>query len=701
MAGEKTIQDDSLRVRPGGIRDRGSGQPLRVRPRPATFIGQVHQAVRRAGGNPNRLAGKGKGNGRFNARGRGAKIAAQLKGRNGWSRSLSGVRTRSRRVTVKARIVKLNPQRGARRGRQFVSANAVDAHLRYLERDGVSRDDEKGHVYSAEQDVEDGRAFLERGREDRHQFRFIVSAEDGVELADLRETTRDLMQQMESDLDTKLDWVAVDHHNTGHPHTHILLRGVIDDGKILNIAGDYIAHGIRERASEIVTLELGRQSELDVSRQLQTEVHAERFTRLDRMLIAEQEASSEFADLRPDKDMRETMRRNRALLIDRARQLERLGLASEVTPGRWTISPYAEERLRALGTRNDVIKTMHRALDAAGIADRHGAERYSIHGAQLDRPIAGRVLAKEMGADELGERIGIVVDGIDGRIHHLEVGAAQADKIARGMIVAARPPPTEPRTADRNILAVTDANGVYRPSGHLDVARAQATELRSDPEMFVKAHIRRLEALRRAGIVERAHDDHWKIPADLPERGLAYDRKRHGRTPRLETLSSIPLDRQVAHDGATWLDRRLVAGSRSDLAGHGFGADVQVAMDRRKRALVEMDYVVDRGHGRIRFPRDLLQRLERRDIGRVGRALAAEHGRQWQPVKTGETIAGQLVGSTQLASGRFAMIDDGLGFSLVPWSQPLEKQLGRYISGVPMPGGGIDWTFGRKRGLGI
>ena len=217
------------------------------------------------------------------------------------------MRTRARRVAVKARVVKLNPQRGAARGRQFVSAKAVDAHLRYLQRDGVTKDGEKGQVYSAERDVEDGRAFVERGREDRHQFRFIVSAEDGVELSDPRATTRDLMKQMEADLGTKLDWIAVDHHNTGHPHTHIIVRGVTDDGKTLNIAGDYIAHGIRERASEIVTRELGRQTELEVTRSLEREVDADRFTRLDRMLIAEQRSRNEFADLRPDRDMLDTL----------------------------------------------------------------------------------------------------------------------------------------------------------------------------------------------------------------------------------------------------------------------------------------------------------------------------------------------------------------------------------------------------------
>src|ERR1700674_2065835 len=195
--------EDNFHIRPGKVRDRGGGQITEhrggvARGRPTSFVGEVHRAIRRAGGNPNRDPHNGKGGGRFNARGRGAAAALSLKDRSAWSRDGSGARTRARRVAVKARVVKLNPQRGAARGRQFVSAKAVDAHLRYLERDGVTKDGEKGQVYSAERDVEDGRSFVERGREDRHQFRFIVSAEDGVELADPRETTRDLMKRMEA-----------------------------------------------------------------------------------------------------------------------------------------------------------------------------------------------------------------------------------------------------------------------------------------------------------------------------------------------------------------------------------------------------------------------------------------------------------------------------------------------------------------------
>ncbi|MER9838455.1 hypothetical protein NKJ28_26335 [Mesorhizobium sp. M0145] len=246
---------DQFQVRTG--RTRRSGAPVNSRTLP--FVRQVEIAIRKQGGNPYRLgasSGAGKGSGRFNARGRGGKLAAELpRDGGGWKQDGNGVRFRSRRVVVKARVVKL-PGRGkgtTGRGQKFVTTSkAVDAHLRYLQRDGVTRDGEKGRVYSAVDDEADAKAFVERGRGDRHQFRFIVAPEDAAEMEDLRSFTRDLMRQIETDLNTRLDWIAVDHHNTGHPHTHILVRGVTDDSKILNIAGDYIAHGIRHRASELV-----------------------------------------------------------------------------------------------------------------------------------------------------------------------------------------------------------------------------------------------------------------------------------------------------------------------------------------------------------------------------------------------------------------------------------------------------------------
>ena len=597
--------------------------------------------------------------------------------------------------------MKLNPQFGSVRGRQFVSAKAVDAHLRYLQRDGVTKDGERGQVYSANQDVEDGKAFVERGREDRHQFRFIVSAEEGVDLSDHRVTTRDLMEKMEADLGTRLDWIAVDHHNTGHPHTHIIVRGVTDDGKTLNIAGDYIAYGIRERASEVVTRELGRQTEQDVSRGLEREVDADRFTRLDRMLLAEQRSRSEFADLRPDQDMLESPRLNRALLIQRARKLERMGLAAEVEPGRWTVSPETESVLRELGERGDIIKTMHRALDREGLAHARSIAGYVLHREEMTEQIVGRVLDKGLAGDEMGERVRLVVDGVDGRVHHLEMDPARAEDIQRGMIVAVGPGEAGPRASDRNILAVAGTERIYRPATHLEQAVGTVERLGGDPAAYVRSHVRRLEALRRAGHVERIDADHWRIPADLAERGQAYDLARGGAAGRVTVLSATGLEQQVSHDGATWLDRELASHQRTVLSDDGFGRDVTAAMAKRRQWLADKGYATDVGDGRIRISRDLVQRLEARDVERTGRVLAAERGRAWQPPMPGTHVAGTLVGSTQLASGRFAMIDDGLGFSLVPWRPALEQHVGRVVSGVALPGGDVSWSLGRRRGLGL
>src|SRR3546814_6344897 len=103
-------------------------------------------------------------------------------------------------------------------------------------------------LYGPDRDQVDGKAFLERADGDRHQFRFIVAPEDGAEYDELKPMIRRLMSQVEQDLDTTLDWVAVDHFNTGHPHSHIMLRGVDDRRKNLIIAREYMSHGLRERA---------------------------------------------------------------------------------------------------------------------------------------------------------------------------------------------------------------------------------------------------------------------------------------------------------------------------------------------------------------------------------------------------------------------------------------------------------------------
>jgi len=328
------------------------------------------------------------------------------------------------------------------------------AHLRYIQRDGTSRDGERGRLYSATQDRTNGDAFLDRGKDDRHRFRVIVSPEDAG-LGDLTGFTRDLIGKIEADLGTKLDWVAVNHFNTGHPHIHVIINGRDELDEDLVINGDYIAHGIRERASELMTLELGPVTAIEQRRKLAAEIDQDRFTRIDRALIAE--AGEGRLDLRhAPADPRGVS--DRALRLARLGKLERMALATEPAPGRWQLSEKLEPTLRELGERGDIIKTMHRALQAEGLA--RDPASFRIHDSAPATPVAGRVVDKHL-SDELGENLTLIIDGVDGRIHHVRgFDPAGIEDISIGGIVEVGSAEVGCRPADRAIAGVAE-NGVY------------------------------------------------------------------------------------------------------------------------------------------------------------------------------------------------------------------------------------------------
>ncbi len=619
-------------------------------------------------------------------RGRGAAFArGRAASPRGWSQAQPG----ARRIVVKARYVRMR-----------AGSRAATVHLRYLQRDGVTRDGSPGRLYSATSDRADGSAFLDRAEGDPRQFRLIVAAEDGAELSDLRAFTRDLMRQVERDLGTGLDWVAVDHFNTAHPHTHIVIRGVDEAGKNLVIAGAYLAHGIRERASELVTIELGPESTVERQGKLVREIDQERLTRIDRALLREAgDAASGVIDLRaaagePRSDF------DRQLRISRLQALERLGLADEIATGRWRLVPRMEETLRALGEREDIIKTMHRALT------RHGAERsaeqFAIHDLRepLTAPIIGRLLGRGLGGDELGDRVHLIVDGIDGRVHYVELPAAGADAANTpiGAIVELAAERGAPRAADRNIADLAHQNdGIYRPADHLSTARADPGI--ADPAAYVDAHVRRLEALRRAGVVQRLDADHWRIPADLEQRAARHDTGR-SQTPSLRALSVLDLEAQIRGDGATWLDHQLLARDPMPVAQSGFGLEVESALEHRRRHHLTHGDARRDADGRVRYRRDLLATLERRELGRVGAGLAATRAVSFRMAAPGETIRGTYREAIPLASGRYALVENAQEFTLVPWRPVIERNLGREVVGL-VTDGGISWQLGRGRGLDV
>ena len=155
----------------------------------------------------------------------------------------------------------------------------------------------------------------------------------------------------------------------------------------------------------------------------------------------------------------------------------------------------------------------------------------------------------------------------------------------------------------------------------------------------------------------------------------------------------------MAAEGATWLDRRLVSRDPAELSRAGFGSEVRAALDRRIDTLAEQG-LARRDGDKVTIGRNLIGTLRNQELDSVGRRLASETGQAHLPAETGDRVSGLYRRRLSLASGRFAMIDNGLGFQLVPWIPSLERELGRQVNGVAGPGG-VEWSFGRKRDLSL
>jgi type IV secretory pathway VirD2 relaxase len=633
----------------------------------SAFLRDVAQTVARAGGRKHALSRRPGQLGRI---GRGAGVGRVLGARDRYAAF------RQRRVIVKTRLIKVA-------GRGTASARA---HLRYLQRDGVTREGLPGDLYDAAHDRADGDAFLGRGEGDRHQFRFIVAAEDAIEYADLKDFTRRLMQQMEQDLGSKLDWVAVDHYNTGHPHTHVVLRGKDDRHQDLIIAREYLSHGMRERAAEIISLDLGPRSDREIEARLRAEVEQERFTSLDRALLRD---VGEQGLLRSGTTVGDASQQT--VRAGRLHKLRHLGLAQEVGPGQWKLASDLEPVLRRLGERGDIIKTLHHELARQGLA--RSAADYIIYEPAEDNAqrLVGRVVARGL-SDELNDRRYVIVDDVDGRTHYVDIGqAGDTEPMPAGSIVAIEPKRAEPRAVDRTVAEIAAAHdGRYSVDLHVH----------HDPtarEAFAQAHVRRLEAMRRAGVdVKRETDGTWIIAPDHLERAAAFERAQARRAPVvIETLSTMPLERLAVAEGASWLDRELVADAPTITRDTGFGREVREVLARRRQWLIEQE-LARAEQDRVIYRANLLGLLRQRELMRVGAQLSSEFGRPYAETQPSERIEGTYRRRVDLVSGRFALIDKGRQFTLVPWRPVLDPHLGKEVSGVER-GEAISWTIGRRQ----
>lgn len=290
------------------------------------------------------------------------------------------------------------------------------AHGRYLARDSATLADTKEDVmkeagFNTERERVDVASELERWQSshDPLLWKIIVSPEFG-ERADLQKLTRDLVKEMEIDLGTPLEWVAVAHHNTGHPHVHIAIRGVRSNGEKLQLNRDFIQHGIRSLAEDLCSRQLGYRTQLDAQEAERREVTEHRFTLLDRSITRAARGTDpdHFVFQRsphaPQPHAQHT--------VGRLRFLESMGLATMSGPDTWQVQRDFESVLRAIQRANDRQRTL---ADHGLLPSDPRLPIRSLDWEDHPNGVQGRILVH--GQDESSGRGYLMLEGTDAIIH--------------------------------------------------------------------------------------------------------------------------------------------------------------------------------------------------------------------------------------------------------------------------------------------
>ncbi len=598
----------------------------------------------------------------------------------------------SQRVIIKARVVVHAKAAGG--------AGAMMRHTLYVERDGAGRDGDAVQVFDREADKADGAGFVERCEGDRHHFRVIVAPEFGGQIESLRDYTRELMRRVEADLSTRIDWIAAEHHDTGRPHVHLLMRGVREDGRDLVIPRAYVSHGFRGRAEGLATELIGPRLEQGLSHQLEQRAERAadlvRSTDLDRVLReCARDGEVAVRDL-PDGPARDP-------LVRRLNRLEDWGLAQRAEPGLWRLDDELEAKLIRLGDKRERERATARLLarEQRRLEPERTRELEQAHSSQ---PVQGRLLGfEQMGSDARGPYL-IGVDGIDGKLWTARVARVEdlraLNGVERGAIVSLERAQPDLKPSDRTIWEIAADNGL-----HYSRAIHQA-ERPSDRPAFIQAHERRLEALRMEGIVERASDGSFRIPRDYRARVLARESMGARESARVTLLDPHPLEKQTGYCGPTWLDR--VAGGSAgkvELQMEGFGRQAAEAWKQRETTLASMRLGEIRADGfhsvegwkdllANRESHDLLLRIER-DTGLVAHVAG-----------DGARVQGLFTGRIHMAEQSFAVVVQDRTIALAPWRPEMDRALNQYVSGR-VDGGRFDFNYGKeaekalRRGLGI
>jgi len=529
-------------------------------------------------------------------------------------------------------------------------------------------------------------SFRDRCKDDRHHFRFVVSPEDAEQMADLKAYTRELVSRMEGDLGTKLDWIAVDHYDTAQPHTHLLVRGVRDDGKDLVIPREYISRGMRERAQEIASLELGPQSELEKRAKLARTIDAQHKTDLDKMI--DRARDGETLDLRKPVPPLQLWRKQ--LIARRIKTLRQMGLAEYEGRGQWHIQSDFTQTLTKMGEQNDFIKTLHRTFGERSASMRLGVNAI-FDPANFARGAQSGIVKSFGRPDDTREGGFVVIENLKGQPLYAKVEEDElfgSLKLGQAVTLAVYDP--EPKPSDINIKAHAENRGGVFSFVHVYLEEGNSEE-------YTKAHERRLEALGRENIVSKNKDGAWDIPDDYLDRVRDYHKRIAKTLPApLSRDSTLTISQMETARGATWLDTQL---KRGTFEADGTSKELLDAAANRRAALNQMGFAI---RDQDRLFQLSFNELKAMDFKEAGELQSQSLGKAFVSSTGASHIEGVFSKTIERPSGKFAVIEKSREFTLVPWRPIMERRRGQSIIGRASRGGGISWDVRerqRDRGL--
>jgi hypothetical protein len=461
------------------------------------------------------------------------------------------------------------------------------------------------------------------------------------------------MRRVERDLGRPIEWAAVNHHDTEHPHAHVVVRGVDLQGRPLRIDRAYIARGLRWSAQELATEMLGPRLEREVRRSWEREVTQERFTSLDRDIArAAVDRHFDVAGVTPRPGAPEP-----DVLLRRLERLRDFGLAQRSTNGTWVLGERWDASLRERGERGGILKQMHRAMSGVDPERLHllrpGQGLPDGRGGVEERPVLGRVARVGL-LDEHKGAFYALVETPRGQAFHVPIGARAGDSLRAGDVVSLqtrRLPAVQP--VDRQIAEVARSQGgVFAIAENLG------------PAADGKTAAGRLRALQRQGVVAAQGPRAWHVPGDFLERLEAMDREAPPRYRLSIQPSRLSLAAQVVHPGPVWLDTVAPA----SLAKTGLGADVATALAGRRQHLRGLGVDPDSPHRVVQ-----LRDLERTTVGKEIAGRSGQHFLDPPPAGfRGEVEQGSR-------DGRYVAVSDGVRFVLVPTSAQLRALQGQSV----------------------